>query len=97
MYDNLNKIRNANIIKNRGKMLVPLSFYTIHANLLVGLMNKHIYRRQYYDALDEAKSLKKLPKDYYNLMKILYSNKDISITSKTANELYNNCLEFLKK
>lgn len=97
MYDNLNKIRSANRINNRKKMLVPLSFYTIHANLLVGLMNKYIFERQYYEALDEAKSLKKLPKNYYNLMNILYNNNDITITSKTAIELHNNCLEFLKK
>jgi len=97
MYDNLNKIHSANKVKNKGKMSVPLAFFTIHANLLVGLLNKHIYRRQYYGALDEAKTFKKLPKDYYKLMKILYENKFPEKTDKAATELYNNCLKFLKK
>ena len=97
MYDNLNKIRNANKSKNRAKMLVPLAFYTIHANLLVGLLNKHIYKRQYFEALEEAKNLKKLPKDYYKHMKILYESSDLEKISRTATDLYNNCLEFINK
>lgn len=96
MLDSLNKVKNASQAGNRGKALVPLAFYTIQANLLVGLLNKHIYKRQYYGALGEAKKFEKLPKDYIKLMKILYENKDLGKTTRAAIELYDNCLEFLK-
>jgi predicted nucleotidyltransferase len=96
MYENLNKIKTANKVKSRGKMLFTLTFYTIQANLFVGLLNKYVYIRQGFDALKEAKKLKKLPQNYYKLMMILYENTDLEEITKAASELFNNCQELLK-
>jgi predicted nucleotidyltransferase len=96
MHENLNKIKSAAKLKSRGKMLFALLFYTIQANLLVGLLNKHIFKRQGFDALREIKNLKILPKDYYKLMMILYESTDLDKVAKAASELFDNCMKLLK-
>jgi predicted nucleotidyltransferase len=96
MFDSLSKIKNANKTKNLGKMLVPVAFYTIQVNLFIGILNKYIYKRQYFDSIEEAKNLKKLPKNYYKLMMILYTSTDLDKVTKAATQLFNNCSELLR-
>ena len=95
LLDDLNKIKNANKMKNKENMLVPLAFYTIHLNLFVGLLNKHLFKRQYYGAFEEAKKLKKLPKNYISLMSILYKAQEPQKICNAAITLYENCLDLL--
>lgn len=96
MYESLCKIKNAAKSRSTAEMLVPLAFFTIQANLFVGLLNKHIYQRQYFGAFQEAKRLKKLPKEYATLMNILYENKDVNSVEKAAAKLYENCIRLLE-
>jgi len=96
MHENLSKIKSANKFKSRGKMLFALLFYTIQANLLVGLLNKHVFKRQGFDALIEIKNLKILPKDYFKLMMILYESTDLDKITRAASELFNNFMKLLK-